>query len=482
MNYRMIGYLLGIIMLIEAALMLLPSAVALIYGESAVPFLIAIAIMAIIALPFVIKKPKNTRIYAKDGLICVGAAWVILSAFGALPFVFSGAIPNYIDAFFETVSGFTTTGSTILREIESLPKGILFWRSFTHWVGGMGVLVFMLAILPSDNGRAMYLMRAEVPGITKDKLVPKMRQSAMILYGIYVVLTVIQVICLLCTGMPLYDSLVNSFATAGTGGFSVKNASIGAYGNPAAEWIIGVFMLLFGVNFNIYFLMLVKRFKDALKSEELRAYLIICAVATAVIGANIFTSIKGLGIGDSIRHAFFQVTTIISTTGFSSMDFNLWPSLSKTVLILLMLTGACAGSTAGGLKLSRVLVAIKNVFRSIKRMVSPRSVSVIRLEGDVLPEHTVHAAQNHITIYAAILIITTLLISVDGFGFETNFTATLACISNVGPGFGAVGPMGNFADYSYFSKILLSLVMLAGRLEFMPILVLFSPSAWKKHN
>ena len=481
MNYRMIGYLLGIVMLIEAGLMLLPATVSLICGETTLPFLATVAILLAIAVPLTVKKPKNTRIYARDGFITVASAWILLSAFGALPFVFGGAIPNYIDAFFETVSGFTTTGSTILREIESLPRGILFWRSFTHWIGGMGVLVFMLAILPSDNGRAMYLLRAEVPGVTKDKLVPKMRQSALILYGIYVVLTIVQVICLLCTGMSLYDSLVTSFATAGTGGFSVRNDSIGAYGNPAAEWVIAVFMLIFGVNFNIYFLLLVKRFKDALKSEELRVYIVICTVATAVIAANIFASISELGVADSIRAAFFQVATVISTTGFSTTDFNLWPSLSKTVLVILMFLGACAGSTAGGLKISRVVLVIKNAFRSIKKTISPRSVSVVRLEGEVLSEDTVKSASNHITVYFSILIISTLLISLDGFDFETNFTAVLACINNVGPGFGAVGPMGNFADYSYFAKILLSLVMLAGRLEFIPILVLFSPPAWKKH-
>ncbi|MBE6600502.1 MAG: TrkH family potassium uptake protein [Ruminococcaceae bacterium] len=481
MNYRMIGYLLGIVLLIEAGLMLIPATVSLIYGEATMPFLATVAILLAIAIPLTVKKPKNTRIYARDGFITVASAWILLSAFGALPFVIGGAIPNYIDAFFETVSGFTTTGSTILREVESLPRGILFWRSFTHWVGGMGVLVFMLAILPSDNGRAMYLLRAEVPGVTKGKLVPKMRQSALILYGIYVVLTVIEAICLLCTGMPLYDSLVNAFATAGTGGFSVKDGSIGAYGNPAAEWVVAVFMLIFGINFNIYFLLLVKRFKDILKSEELRIYIIICTVATAVIAANICTSISGLGVADSIRAAFFQVTAIISTTGFSTADFNLWPSLSKTVLLIFMFLGACTGSTSGGLKISRVILVIKNAFRSVRKTISPRSVSVVRLEGEVLSEDTVKSASNHITVYLSILMISTMLISIDGFDFETNFTAVLSCISNIGPGFGAVGPMGSFADYSYFSKLLLSLVMLAGRLEFIPILVLFSPSAWKKH-
>ena len=477
----MLGYLLGIIMFIEAALMLVPAAVSLIYSESVLPFLITVAILIVLSLPLVLSKPKNTRIYAKEGFVCVAAAWILLSAFGALPFVFSGSIPNYIDAFFETASGFTTTGASILNEVESLPRGILFWRSFTHWVGGMGVLVFMLAVMPADNGRAMYLLRAEVPGPTKDKLVPKMRQSAMILYGIYVVLTVIEIIALRLTDMPLYDCFVNSFATAGTGGFSVKNTSIGAYANPAAEWVIAVFMMIFGVNFNIYFLLLVKKFKAAFKSEELRVYLIICAVSTAVIAANIYNSVSDLGMSDSIRTAFFQVTTVISTTGFSSVDFNLWPSLSKTVLILLMMLGACAGSTAGGLKISRVIISVKNVFRLIKQTVSPRSVTVVRLDKEVQSEETLRSASNHITVYVAALAVTVLLISVDGFDFETNFTAVLSCISNIGPGFGAVGPMGNFSAYSPLSKLLLSFIMLIGRLEFMPMLILFSPSTWKKH-
>ena len=478
MNYRMLGYLLGIILLIEAALMTLPLTVSLIYGESPLPFLFSMAILVAAGILPVIFKPKNTRIYAQEGFVTAAASWILMSAFGALPFVFSGAIPNFIDAFFETVSGFTTTGASILTAIEGLPMGILFWRSFTHWVGGMGVLVLMLAILPADNNRAMHLLRAEVPGPTKDKLVPKMRHTALILYGIYMALTLILVIALLLTKMPLYDSLVNAFAVAGTGGFSVKNASIGAYGNPAAEWVIAIFMIVFGINFNIYFLLLLKRFKDAFKNEEVRTYLIICLLATVVISFNTFDA--AIGTETTIRTAFFQVSTIISTTGFSSVDFNLWPSLSKTVLLFLMLIGSCAGSTAGGLKISRVILAIKNIFRNVRQMVRPRSVNVVRMDGAAVPTSTLHTVANFITMYLSVIVLSTLLISIDGFDLETNISASLACISNIGPGFSVVGPMGNYAGYSALSKLILSLNMLIGRLEIMPLLVLFSPGVWKK--
>ena len=475
----MIGHLLGIIMMIEATLLTIPLAVALIYGESALPFLITMAILLALSLPAVLFKPKNTQIYTRDGFVCVAAAWVFMSAFGALPFVFSGAIPNYIDAFFETVSGLTTTGATILTEIESLPRGILFWRSFTHWIGGMGVLVFMLAILPSSGGQTMYLMRAEVPGPSKGKLVPKMKHSALILYGIYIVLTIIEMIALLLCKMPLYDALVNSFATAGTGGFSVLNNSIAGYNNPAAEWVIAIFMLLFGINFNLYFFLLIKRFREVLGNEELRTYLILTGVATAAIAIN--TAHLFAGAEDCIRTAFFHVTSIVSTSGFATVDYNLlWPEFSKAILILLTLTGACAGSTAGGLKLSRVLILIKSIGNEIKHMLRPKSVKVIRLDKEVVPPETVRTATGYLTIYFAIIVIATLIISLDGFSFETNVTATLTCLNNVGPGLGAVGPAGNFAGYSLFSKFILSLTMLIGRLEIMPMLILLSPFAWRK--
>ncbi len=478
MNYRMLGYLLSIILLIEAALLLAPTAVALIYGENVMPYLWTIGLLLLVSLPSVVFRPKNRRIYAKEGFVCVAAAWILMSAFGALPFVLDGAIPNFIDAFFETVSGFTTTGASILPAVEGLPRGILFWRSFTHWVGGMGVLVFMLAILPSAGGQAMYLMRAEVPGPTKGKLVPKMRQSSLILYGIYFVLSVIMVIILLLCKMPLYDALVNTFATAGTGGFSVLNASIGGYHNPEAEWVIGIFMIVFGVNFNLYFFLLLRRFRDVLRSEELRTYL--CLVAVSAVAIAINTAHRFATLGTCIRTAFFQTATIVSTTGFSTTDFNLWPEFSKTVLLLLMIVGSCAGSTAGGLKVSRVIILLKSIAHSVRHMIRPRSVSVVRMDGETVEDQTVRTSLAYLAIYLLLIILVILAISIDGFSLETNLSATLACINNIGPGFDAVGPTSNFGAFSYFSKILLSFTMLFGRLEIMPMLILFSPRTWSR--
>ena len=475
----MLGYLFGVLLLIEAALLLLPLLVALVYHEELSPFLYTIAALCAVGFPLLFIKPKsNRRLYARDGFVCAAGSWVLLSLFGALPFVLSGAIPSYVDAVFETVSGFTTTGATILTEIESLPKGILFWRSFTHWVGGMGVLMFMLAILPADNRRAMHLLRAEVPGPQKGKIVPKLQKTALILYTIYLVLTFVEVIALLCTGMPLYDALVNALGTAGTGGFAVKNASIAGYHNPAAEWIIAIFMLLFGINFNLYFFLLCGQIRTILKSEELRTYLIIVAAATAVIAINTFELIGSFG--DTLRTAFFQVTSIISTTGYATIDYNTWPMLSKMIILLLTIFGACAGSTAGGLKLSRVLILIKNGMREIRQALRPRSVNVTRLDGCVLPEETVRTTVNYLSIYSIIFLLGALLISVDGHSVETTFTASLTCLNNVGPGLGMIGPAGNFADFSVFSKIVLSLEMLIGRLEIIPLLIFFTPATWKK--
>lgn len=479
MNYRMLGYLFGILMTIEAALLTLPMVTAAIYRESCLPFLYTIALLLALAIPLILLRPRrDRRFYAREGFVCAAGIWVILSLFGALPFVFSEAIPNYIDALFETVSGFTTTGASILSEIESLPRGILLWRSLTHWVGGMGVLVFMLAILPADNSRSMHLLRAEVPGPTKGKLVPKLRETARILYGIYLALSALELTALLCTGMPLYDSLVTTMATAGTGGFSVLNTSIAGYANPAAEWIISIFMLLFGINFNLYFFLLIGQFRNILKSEELRAYLVIILGATGVIVWNTLTLFDNFG--DALRTAFFQVTSIISTTGFATTDFNLWPTLSKAVLLVLMVIGASAGSTAGGLKVSRVILLFKNAIREIKHTLRPRSINVIRLDGELIPEETARTTSNYLVLYFGIFLVSSLLISADGQTVETTLTASLTCLNNVGPGLGAVGPVGNFAGFSAFSKIILSLEMLIGRLEIVPMLVLFSPSTWKK--
>ena len=361
------------------------------------PFVYTIAILLVISLPCVIFKPKNTQIYAREGFICVGAAWILLAIFGALPFIFSGAITNPIDAFFETVSGFTTTGASILPAVEHLPRGILFWRSFTHWIGGMGVLVFMLAILPSAGGEAIHLMRAEVPGPTKGKLVPKMRQTALILYGIYIALTLLQIVLLLLCKMPLYDAVVTSFATAGTGGFSVLNNSIAGYHSPAVEWVIGIFMMLFGINFNLFFFLLIGKIKDVFKSEELRAYLGVIIASVTVIMINTYHMFDSFGQG--LRTVFFQVSSIMTTTGFCTAEFNDWPVLSKTVLVMLMMVGACAGSTGGGLKISRILILGKNIVREIKHMIRPRSVNVVRVDGEVVPDETLRSATGYLTVY-----------------------------------------------------------------------------------
>ena len=474
----MLRYLLGCILLIEAILMALPLAVSLISHEDFMPFVYSIVILLVISLPCVILKPKNTQIYAREGFVCVSAAWILLAVFGALPFIFSGAITNPIDAFFETVSGFTTTGATILSAVEHLPRGILFWRSFTHWIGGMGVLVFMLAILPSAGGEAIHLMRAEVPGPTKGKLVPKMRQTALILYGIYIALTVLQIIILLLCKMPLYDAIVNSFATAGTGGFSVLNSSIAGYQSPAVEWVIGIFMLLFGINFNLFFFLLIGRIKDVFKSEELRAYLAVVSASVLVILINTYHMFDSFGQG--LRTVFFQVSSIITTTGFCTTEFNDWPVLSKTVIVMLMMIGACAGSTGGGLKISRIMILAKNIVREIKHMIRPRSVNVVRVDGEVIPDETLRSATGYLTVYIIVTILTMLIISIDNFSIETNLTAAISCVNNIGPALGEFGAFGNFAPYSNLSTFILSFAMLFGRLELVPMLVLFSPYAWKK--
>lgn len=474
----MITYLLGIILLIEAALMVFPIIVALCYKESILPFVLTMAIAVALAVVPLIFKPKNRRIYAKDGFITVAIGWILLSALGALPFVFSGVIPNYVDAFFESVSGFTTTGASIMTSIEGSGYAVLFWRSFTHWIGGMGVLVFMLAILPSAGGQAIHLMRAEVPGPTKEKLVPKMKNTAVILYGIYIALTVIQIVALMICRLSFYDSVVTTFATAGTGGFSVLNSSIAGYNNPAAEWVIAVFMFLFGVNFNLYFYIIVGKIRYVLKSEEFRVYALLCALSTALITINTFKMFESLS--DAVRGAFFQVTTIMSTTGFATVNFDLWPEFSKAILVLLMIIGACAGSTAGGLKVSRVIILIKSSIGEIKQMMRSGSVNVVRLDGEPVERETVKKAKTHLTIYALISALSILLISIDNFSFTTNTTAVIACINNIGPGLDVVGPIGNYAGYSMFSKLILSANMLIGRLEIMPMMVLLASIFGKK--
>ena len=479
MNYRMLGYLFGVLLSIEAALLLLPLVAAAVLGESPLPFLYTIAILLAVAIPLILFRPKDDRrFYAREGFVCAAGSWILLSLFGSLPFLFSGAIPSFVDAFFETVSGFTTTGASILTDIESLPKGVLLWRSLSHWVGGMGVLMFMLAILPTDNSRSMHLLRAEVPGPMKGKLVPRLRETAMILYGIYIALTLLELIVLLITGLSFYDSLVTALATAGTGGFSVLNTSIAGYANPAAEWIIAVFMLLFGINFNLYFFLLLGRVRDVLRSEEFRVYLLIVIAATTVIVINTLSLFSSFA--EALRASFFQVTSVMSTTGFMTADYNTWPMLSKAVLLLLLILGGSQGSTAGGLKISRVIILFKNAMREVRHVLRPRSVNVTRLDGEVLPEETVRTTSNYLLMYCLVFLAGTLLISVDGASIEATVTATLTCLSNVGPGFGECGPAASFAFFSPFSKIVLSLEMLIGRLEIFPMLIFFAPSTWKK--
>ncbi len=480
MNGKMISHILYKLMGVEGVLLLIPMGVAILYGEeSYLSFLIVAAALIVLSLVLGAKKPKNPVIYAKEGLFIVGLTWLVWSIFGALPFVISGTIPNFLDAFFETVSGFTTTGSTILTDIEVLPRGILFWRSFTHWIGGMGVLVFVVAIIPLADKRSMYLMRAEVPGPTVGKLVPRTMGTAKILYAIYIGLTALQVILLMFGGLSLYDALVHAFGTAGTGGFSVYNASIAAYNSAYVDGVITVFMILFGINFNLFYLMIARKFAQAFKSEELWTYLGIIASSVLVITINIY-SLYG-NVMTSIRYASFQVASIITTTGYATADFAQWPYLSQMILLLLMILGACAGSTGGGIKTARVVILVKSVRREMKRLVHPRSVSVVRMEGKVVEEETVQGVHTYLLFYTAILFVSVLLIALNGFDVTTTVSSVLACLNNVGPGLGeVVGPTGNFSTLSYFSKVVLSLDMLIGRLEIFPILLLVIPSLWKK--
>ncbi len=479
MNYRMIGFVLGRILLVEAGLMAAPLIVTLLYGESAVAaFLIPIGLLLVLGLALGLRVPKDTTIYAREGLAVVALSWVTMSLFGALPFCLSQAIPSYIDSFFETVSGFTTTGASILSEVESMEHGLLFWRSFTHWVGGMGVLVFVMAVLPMADGRGMHLMRAEVPGPSVGKLSSKLSDTAKTLYAMYLVLTALEVVFLIAGGMPLFDALVNAFGTAGTGGFSHLNRSIGQYGNPYYEIVIGIFLLLFGINFNLYYFLLMRRFREVFRSEELLTYLSIVALATVGIAFNIRSICASLP--EAFRQSFFQVATIITTAGFSSADFDLWPSFSKTVLVMLMFFGACAGSTAGGIKIARIVILFKSAARDVQRMIHPHAVATVRFEGKTLDDKTIRGTHLYLSVYLMLFVLSVLLISLEGNDLVTSFTSVAACLNNIGPGLGKVGPMGNFGFYSVPAKLLLSFDMLAGRLDIFPMLVLCAPAVWLK--
>ena len=478
MNRKMVYYMTGRIILLEGALLLVPLIVSLIYQDvGTVPFLITIAICAAVggALSCFFRKTSQV-IFAKEGFLITALAWLSVSAIGAIPFVLSGQIPSYIDAFFETVSGFTTTGASILTHVESMSHSLLFWRSFTHWMGGMGVLVLMVAIMPNLSSRTIHVLRAEMPGPTMGKLVPRLRDTAKILYVLYFVLTAAEFVLLLAGGMPVFDSAIHALGTAGTGGFGIKGDSIASY-SPYLQWVIAAFMMLFGVNFSLYYLLILRQFRSILRSEELWTYVIVVLSATGLIAWNILPLYQNLS--EATRQAFFQVNTITSTTGFSTADFNQWPELSKTLLVLLMFMGGCAGSTAGGLKVSRLVMLYKIVKRELRHLLHPRSVGAVRFEGKTVDNTTLISVANYFAIYAGLFVVFLLIVSFQpGFNLQSNFTAVASCFNNIGPGLDLVGPAANFAAYKPVLKLVLSFAMLFGRLEIYPMLISMSPSTW----
>ena len=480
MNYKMTGHFIAQILLLEALFMIPAMFISLYCGENASvkAFLVTMVLLLVVSclLRFLCRGAKS-NFYATDGMVCVALSWIVLSLAGSLPFVLSGAIPKFIDALFEIVSGFTTTGASILPEVESLPKGIMYWHSFSHWVGGMGVLVFLLSLLPLTGGSHVNLMKAESPGPQVDKLVPKVQSTAKILYGIYFGLTVIEFVFLLFGGMPVFESLLTAFGTAGTGGFGFRNDSFGSF-SPYIQWVVTIFMILFGVNFNAYFLLLMRRFRRAAASEEVRAYFLIIAVAVGIITCNIYSMYNSLG--EALRQAAFQVGSIITTTGFSSCDFDLWPTLSKEILVMLMFVGACAGSTGGGMKVSRILILGKTLKKELKQALHPQVVAPVRMDGKLLNHETIRATNVYVAAYIFIFAASFLLISLDGFDMVTNFTAIAATLNNIGPGLNQVGPMMNFGSYSNPAKLVMIFDMLAGRLEIFPMLVFFLPDTWRR--
>lgn len=478
MNTSMISYTLGLVVKLEGFLLMLSALVGLIYWEKAGwSFVITIVLCLLIGFGLTRKKPESKVFYVKEGFVIVALSWIVLSLLGSLPFVLSGSIKNPIDAVFETVSGFTTTGASILAEVESLPRCIIFWRSFTHWIGGMGVLVFLLTILPMDGGSYMNLMKAESPGPSVSRLVPTVKSTAKILYEIYIGMTILQIILLLLGKMPLFDALTLSFGTAGTGGFGIKNDSIAGY-SGYAQTVITIFMILFGVNFNVYFFLLMGKVKQAFQIEELRWYLFIIAASIAVITVDIL-GIHG-GVRESLHHAAFQVGSIITTTGYSTVDFNVWPQLSRTILVMLMFVGACAGSTGGGIKVSRFIILLKSMRKELHQFLHPKSVQKIKMDGKTVEHEVVRMTNVFMVAYILIFSFSILLIALDEKDLVTNFTAVTATINNIGPGLELVGPAANFSVFSNPAKVILTFDMLAGRLEIFPILLLFVRDTWKK--
>ncbi len=483
MNHRMIGKLLGFLLLLECVFLFPSMIVSAIYREETAMravFLTMLIAAALGGVLWLIGRKAHRHFYAREGMLVTALGWIVLSAVGALPFVIAGEIPSYIDALFEVISGFTTTGASILTEVDPMSKGLLFWRSFTHWLGGMGILVFLLAIVPmggKDGGSSVHLLRAESPGPSVSKLVPKMRQTAAILYGIYIALTVVNVLFLLAGNMPLFDSLCTAFGTAGTGGFGIKNDSMAGY-SPYIQTVCTVFMALFGVNFSVYFLLLLRRFKQVFRNEELWLYVGIMLSAIAVITWDITSLFSG--VGEALHHAAFAVSSVMTTTGFATEDFNLWPEFSRSILVVLMVCGASAGSTGGGIKCARLLLLAKSLRARMRQMLHPRSVNLVRVDDRAVGEDTLQGVNTYMSAYCAIAVISFLILSLDGLSMETNLTGMLACLNNIGPGLALVGPAGNYSCFTALSKIVLMVDMLMGRLEIFPILFLLSPRTWRK--
>ncbi len=480
MNRKMVFYMIGQMIKLEAALLVLPLLVSLIYREheTALSFLITIGIALVLGFALtLIFRTKNRVIYAKEGFVIVALTWLALSAVGCLPFIISGEIPSFFDAFFETVSGFTTTGASVVIDVESMSHGILFWRSFTHWIGGMGVLVFIMAIIPTVTDRSIHILRAEMPGPIVGKLVPKTKDTAKILYFIYIIMTAVEIVLLLIGGMPLFESTVHAFGTAGTGGFGIKADSIAGY-SPYLQWVITIFMLLFGVNFNLYYLALIRHFHSIFKSRELWCYIGIFAAACFAITIDIYPMYQNFS--ESLRLAAFQTSSILTTTGFATADFNLWPGFSKAILFLLMFIGGCAGSTAGGLKVSRVILLFKIVRKELLHILHPRSVAVIKFEGKKVDNPTLNSVSTYFVLYIFGILGIFLILCLEPFDLETNLSATVSCFNNVGPGLSLVGPASNYSAYSPLSKLMLSFAMLLGRLEIFPLWFTLTPSTWSK--
>lgn len=475
----MVLKILGKVLVGEAGLMAIPAIVACFVHEPVMPFIISMAIAAAAGgLLLAVGKPKKIEIYAREGFISVGLSWIVLSVFGALPFVFSGQIPNYVDALFETVSGFTTAGVTVLNEVESFSRSCMFWRVFTQWIGGMGVLVFIMAVIPMSGEHYMHIMRAEMPGPAVGKLVPRAKKSARILYLIYVVMTILEIVLLKCGGMTFYDAILHAFATAGTGGFSAHTSSVAYYNSSYINIVIATFMLLFGINFQIFYLMLIGSFKQAFQSEELKVYLIMIFVAFCAVSINIYPLYKN--VSEVLQYSYFQVTSFISTTGFAATSYDEWPAFSRWILYILMVCGACAGSTAGGLKISRIIIIVRSFYSEIYKMLSPRKVSHVWFDGKKVEEKTVRETNTYIIIYFFIFVASVLLVSLDNFDLVTNFSDVLSCLTTVGHSRGIIGATGDVAGYSWAAELVLCLDMLVGRLEIFPVLFLLSPTAWKR--